>query len=149
MTMMPQYREVFDICGNRAAVRLEDGRVSVVDDSGKPEIIIDRGRRLRFMKGELLGVTGDDGTDSYIDLKTSRTYREKPVVFSYGGEDYGNVELLKVGETFHSRTRKAYASTRGVAVRIVFCFYGFYLKIPDYRVPKNCKLVDSVWSTVF
>ena len=87
--MMPQYREVFDICGNRAAVRLEDGRVSVVDDSGKPEIIIDRGRRLRFMKGELLGVTGDDGTDSYIDLKTSRTYREKPVVFSYGGEDYG------------------------------------------------------------
>ena len=148
MTMMPQYREVFDICGNRAAVRLEDGRVSVVDDSGKPEIIIDRGRRLRFMKGELLGVTGDDGTDSYIDLKTSRTYREKPVVFSYGGEDYGNVELLKVGETFHSRTRKAYASTQGLH-KDSLCFYGFYLKIPDYRVPKNCKLVDSVWSTVF
>ena len=148
MTMMPQYREVFDICGNRAAVRLEDGRVSVVDDSGKPEIIIDRGRRLRFMKGELLGVTGDDGTDSYIDLKTSRTYREKPVVFSYGGEDYGNVELLNVGETFHSRTRKAYASTQGLH-KDSLCFYGFYLKIPDYRVPKNCKLVDSVWSTVF
>ena len=27
-----------------------------------------------------------------------------PVVFSYGG-----VELLRVGETFHSRTKKAYA----------------------------------------
>ena len=78
------------------------------------------------MKGELLGVTGDDGTDSYIDLKTSRTYREKPVVFSYGGEDYGNVELLKVGETFHSRTRKAYASTQGLH-KDSLCFYGFSL----------------------
>lgn len=29
------------------------------------------------------------------------------------------------------------------------CFYGFYLQIPDCRVPKSCKLVDSVWSTVF
>mgnify|MGYP000172917180 FL=1 len=29
------------------------------------------------------------------------------------------------------------------------CFYEYYLKIPDYRVPKSCKLVDSVWSTVF
>ena len=22
------------------------------------------------------------------------------------------------------------------------CFYGFYVKIPDYRVPKSCRLVD-------
>ena len=29
------------------------------------------------------------------------------------------------------------------------CFYGFYLKIPDYRVPKSCRLVDPVWSTIF
>ena len=58
------------------------------------------------------------------------------------------MELLKVGETFHSRTRKAYASTQGLH-KDSLCFYGFYLKIPDYRVPKNCKLVDSVWSTVF
>ena len=29
------------------------------------------------------------------------------------------------------------------------CFYGFYLKIPDYRVPKSCRLVNPVWSTIF
>ena len=29
------------------------------------------------------------------------------------------------------------------------CFYGFYLKIPDYRVPKDCQLVDPVWTTLF
>ena len=66
-----------------------------------------------------------------------------PVVFSYGG-----VELLRVGETFHSRTKKAYASMNGLHKDSI-CFYEYYLKIPDYRVPKSCKLVDSVWSTVF
>ena len=25
----------------------------------------------------------------------------------------------------------------------------FYLKIPDYRVPKDCQLVDPVWTTLF
>ena len=143
VTVMPRYKEVFDTCADRAAVCLEDGRTGVVDDNGKPKIIIDRCRRLRFLKGELLAVTGNDGTDAYIDLKTDRTYREKPVVCSYG-----RVELLKVGETFHSRTRKAYASMRGLH-KDSLCFYGFYLKIPDYRVPKSCKLADPVWSTVF
>ncbi len=143
VTVMPRYKEVFDTCADRAAVCLEDGRTGVVDDNGKPKIIIDRCRRLRFLKGELLAVTGNDGTDAYIDLKTDRTYREKPVVCSYG-----SVELLKVGETFHSRTRKAYASMRGLH-KDSLCFYGFYLKIPDYRVPKSCKLADPVWSTVF
>ena len=143
VTVMPRYREVFDICADRAAVCWEDGRTGVVDGNGNPEVVLDRCRRLRFLKGELLAVTGSDGTDAYIDLHTGRTYREKPAVCCYG-----SVELLKVGETFHSRTRKAYASMRGLH-KDSLCFHGFYLKIPDYRVPKSCKLADPVWSTVF
>ncbi len=46
-----------------------------------------------------------------------------PVVFSYGG-----VELLRVGETFHSRTKKAYASMNGLHKDSI-CFYEYYLKI--------------------
>ena len=91
--MIPQYREVFDICANRAAVRFEDGRTGVVDDSGTPLMVTDRCRRLRFLKGELLSVTKEDGSDCYTDLKTNRTYQERPVVFSYGG-----IELLRVGD---------------------------------------------------
>ena len=68
VTVMPRYKEVFDTCADRAAVCLEDGRTGVVDDNGKPKIIIDRCRRLRFLKGELLAVTGNDGTDAYICL---------------------------------------------------------------------------------
>ncbi len=143
ITVLPQYREVFDLCADRAAVRFEDGRAGVVDDSGTPLMVTDRCRRLRFLKGELLAVTREDGSDCYTDLRTNRAYRERPVVFSYGG-----IELLRVGETFHSRTRKAYASMHGLH-KDSLCFHGFYLKIPDYRVPKSCRLVDPVWTTLF
>ena len=143
ITVLPQYREVFDLCADRAAVRFEDGRTGVVDKSGVLMVVTDRCRRLRFLKGELLSVTKEDGSDCYTDLKTNRTYQERPVVFSYGG-----IELLRVGETFHSRTRKAYASMHGLH-KDSLCFYGFYLKIPDYRVPKSCRLVDPVWSAIF
>ena len=155
ITVTPCYLQVFDIQGERAAVRLKDGQAGVVNASGEPEIMFSEpemsgghDRRLKFLKGELLAVTGTIGrdtisTDFYMDLKTGRTYREKPVVFSYG-----SVELLRVGEIFHSRTRKPYASMNGLH-KDSLCFYGFYLKIPDYRVPNSCKLVDPVWSTVF
>ena len=143
ITVLPQYREVFDLCADRAAVRFEDGRTGVVDKSGVLMVVTDRCRRLRFLKGELLSVTKEDGSDCYTDLKTNRTYQERPVVFSYGG-----IELLRVGETFHSRTRKAYTSMHGLH-KDSLCFYGFYLKIPDYRVPKSCRLVDPVWSAIF
>ena len=143
ITVIPQYREVFDICANWAAVRFKDGRTGVVDESGVPMVVTGCCRRLRFLKGELLSVTKEDGSDCYTDLKTNRTYQERPVVFSYGG-----IELLRVGETFHSRTRKAYTSMHGLH-KDSLCFYGFYLKIPDYRVPKSCRLVDPVWSAIF
>ena len=143
ITVLPQYREVFDICANRAAVRFKDGRTGVVDKSGVLMVVTGCCRRLRFLKGELLSVTKEDGSDCYTDLKTNRTYQERPVVFSYGG-----IELLRVGETFHSRTRKAYTSMHGLH-KDSLCFYGFYLKIPDYRVPKSCRLVDPVWSAIF
>ena len=51
---------------------LEDGRTGVVDDNGKPKIIIDRCRRLRFLKGELLAVTGNDGTDALHRLENGQ-----------------------------------------------------------------------------
>ena len=143
ITVSPRYLQVFDIQGNRVAVRLKDGQAGVVSASGEPEVILGYCRRLKFLKEELLAVTDNAGTVSYMDMKTGRIYREKPVVFSYGG-----VKLLRVGETFHSRTKKAYASMNGLHKDSI-CFYEYYLKIPDYRVPKSCKLVDSVWSTVF
>mgnify|MGYP007032646056 FL=1 len=68
ITVIPQYREVFDICANRAAVRFKDGRTGVVDKSGVLMVVTGCCRRLRFLKGELLSVTKEDGSDCYTDL---------------------------------------------------------------------------------
>ena len=143
MTAKPQYVEVFDTKGDWAAVRFEDHRMGIVDDSGEPRIRIDCYRKLKFLKEDIIAVTDNNGNDFYIDLKVNRTYKEKPAVLPFG-----SVELLRVGDVFLSRTKKPYATMRGLDVNSIY-FYGFYLKIPDYRAPKDCKLVDAVWSTLF
>jgi len=150
MTVRPRYPEVFDICGDWAAVRFGNNRASVVNETGQPGIQLDRCRKMKFMKEDLLVVTDCAGNESYIDLKVNRTYREKPVVLSFGCMElpYGGVELLKVGAFFFSRTGKPYVTMRGVDQNGIY-FYDFYLKIPDYRVPKDCQLVDPVWTTLF
>ena len=78
----------------------------MVNETGQPGIQLDRCRKMKFMKGDLLAVTDCAGNESYIDLKVNRTYREKPVVLSFGCMElpYGGVELLKVGAFFFSRT---------------------------------------------
>ncbi|WP_455666016.1 DEAD/DEAH box helicase [Phocaeicola sp.] len=143
MTAKPQYVEVFDTKGDWAAVRFEDYRMGIVDDSGEPRIRIDCYRKLKFLKEDIIAVTDNNGNGFYIDLKVNRTYKEKPAVLSFG-----SVELLRVGDVFLSRTKKPYATMRGLDINSIY-FYGFYLKIPDYRAPKDCKLVDAVWSTLF
>ena len=54
----------------------------MVNETGQPGIQLDRCRKMKFMKGDLLAVTDCAGNESYIDLKVNRTYREKPVVLS-------------------------------------------------------------------
>ncbi len=143
MTAKPQYVEVCDTKGDWAAVRFKDHRMGIVDDSGEPRIRIDCYWKLKFLKEDIIAVTDNNGNEFYIDLKVNRTYKEKPAVVSFG-----SVELLRVGDVFLSRTKKPYATMRGLDINSIY-FYGFYLKIPDYRAPKDCKLVDAVWSTLF
>lgn len=158
MTAKPWFREVYDVCGSRAAVRLKDnctdvlsvresgpasGGMWIVDDGGRPEVQLDDCRKVKFIREDLIVMTDSWGKKSYIDLKTGRRYKQKPSILSFGG-----VELLKVEEVFHSRTRKAYAAMHGLIEKDL-CFCDFYLRIPDYRVPKECWLVDPMWTTSF
>lgn len=143
LTVRPQYPEVFDVSGDWAAVRWPDHRAGVVDDAGTPRVCLAHCGALKFLKADLLAVTDEKGQPSYLDLQSGRTYKEKPVVLRFG-----SVELLKVGAAFCSRTRKAYVAMRKLDKHSLrFC--DFYLRIPDYRLPKDCRLVDPVWSAVF
>ena len=67
--MSPRYLQVFNIQGNRVAVRLKDGQAGVVSASGEPEVILGYCRRLKFLKEELLAVTDTVGTVSYMDYE--------------------------------------------------------------------------------
>ncbi|ADV44886.1 DEAD/DEAH box helicase [Bacteroides helcogenes] len=131
-----RYLEVFDTKGNRAAVRFEDGRTGVVDEAGKQLIKIDCYRKIKFAKDDIMVVTDKAGKVFYIDLKVNRIYRERPAVLRFG-----SVEMLKVGDVFFSRTKKAYVTSPLLDKRELI-FIGFYLRIPDYNIPKNCKLVN-------
>ena len=108
MTVRPRYPEVFDICGNRAAVRFGNNRAGVVNETGQPGIQLDRCRKMKFMKGDLLAVTDCAGNESYIDLKVNRTYREKPVVLSFGCMElpYGGCGAAEGGSVLFQPYRK-------------------------------------------
>ena len=71
MTVRPRYPEVFDICGDWAAVRFGNNRAGVVNETGQSGIQLDRCRKMKFMKEDLLAVTDCAGNESYIDLKVN------------------------------------------------------------------------------
>lgn len=148
VTAVPRFLQVFGVEGTRAAVKLENGTGAVVDGSGTVAERFGKVDGMRFMKDDLLMVTAQAGrgpAESYVDLRNGRVYSRRPVVVRLG-----NVELLKVGAVYYSRTRKVsefddwYTEDRGV-------WMGFYLKIDDYRavsptfsVGKDGRILDEV-----
>ncbi len=54
------------------------------------------------MRNNFLTVQKPNGRSDYIDLYNLRSYREKPEV-----RRFGDVEMLKVGRMYYSRTKKS------------------------------------------
>ena len=123
ITAKAQYRTVFDVKGNLAAVRFDDNRIGIVDGKGNIRMKLDRYRYMKFLPDEIAAVTDNAGHTFYIDLKTSKLYNIKPEVLKFG-----KIEMLKVGMLYYSRTRHVYKSPLGMN-----CFdllpRGFYLRI--------------------
>ena len=131
ITAKAQYRSVFDVKCNLAAVRFDDNRTGIVDGSGNIRIRLGRCRNMRFMPDDIIAVTDNAGYASYIDLKTSKPYDVKPEVLKFG-----NIEMLRVGMLYYSRTRHVYKSPLGMN-SFDLVPRGFYLRIytnlSDYR----------------
>lgn len=123
ITAKAQYRTVFDVKGNLAAVRFDDNRTGIVDGSGNIRIKLGRCRNMRFMPDDILAVTDNAGYASYIDLKTSKPYDVKPEVLKFG-----KIEMLRVGMLYYSRTRHVYKSPLGMN-GFDLVPRGFYLRI--------------------
>lgn len=98
----PVFVTVFDIRHDMAAVRLSDKNCGLVNACG--EIIRKEGycQSMKFMRNNFLTVQKPNGRSDYIDLYNLRSYREKPEV-----KRFGDVEMLKVGRMYYSRTKKS------------------------------------------
>lgn len=98
----PVFVTVFDIRHDMAAVRLSDKICGLVNACG--EIIRKEGycQSMKFMRNNFLTVQKPNGRSDYIDLYNLRSYKEKPEV-----RRFGDVEMLKVGRMYYSRTKKS------------------------------------------
>ena len=123
ITAKAQYRTVFDVKGDLAAVRFDDNRTGIVDGSGNMRMKLGRCRNMRFMPDDIIAVTDNAGHASYIDLKTSKLYDVKPEVLKFG-----KIEMLRVGMQYYSRTSHVYKSPLGMN-SLDLVPRGFYLRI--------------------
>ena len=138
ITAKAQYRTVFDVKDNFAAVRFEDNRVGIVDGNGNIRIKLNRYRYMKFLPDDIGAVTDNTGHTFYIDLKTSKLYNGKPEVLKYG-----RIEMLRVGMVYYSRTKHVYKSPLGIN-SFDLVPRGFYLRIYT-GLADNCKFrhIDS------
>lgn len=131
------YAKVFDIRHDQAAVRFRNKTCGLVDADGKT--IWEGGQyvSMRFTRNHFLTVQTPDGRFHFFDLHSQRMYNERPEV-----KRFGEVELLKVGRTYYSRTKKRYVNNQnltsdGITDR------RFYVAIFDYKTPPSCCIRNS------
>ena len=94
---------------------------------------------LKFMPDDIAVVTDNDNRTFYIDIKTTRLYKEKPEVLKYG-----RIVILKVGGLYYSRTKHVYKSHSGMTDFDIIS-RGFYLLIYNYSTCNyKFKYIDSV-----
>ena len=138
ITTKAQYRTVFDVKDNFAAVRFEDNRVGIVDGNGNIRMKLNRYRYIKFLPDDIGAVTDNAGHTFYIDLKTTKLYNGKPEVLKYG-----RIEMLRIGMVYYSRTKHVYKSPLGIN-SFDLLPRGFYLRIYT-GLADNCKFrhIDS------
>lgn len=131
------FLKIFDIRYNLATVRFKDGMYGLADTDGKELWKTHQCKSMRFAKDHLLAITSVDDKVYYVDIYSFRTYEKKPEI-----KQYGNIELLKVGQTYYSRTRTVY--THRVSMNNEYIYKeNFYLAIFDNHIPSSSHYDDA------
>ena len=139
ITAKAQYRTVFDVKGNIAAVRFDDNRTGIVNGDGNIRMKLERYRNMKFLPDDIVSVTDNAGHTFYIDLKTAKLYNVKPEVLKFG-----EIGMLRVGMLYYSRTKHVYKSPLGMN-GFDLVSRGFYLRIYNSLAdnPKFKKIDDE------
>ncbi len=131
---------VFDIRYGMVAVRFRDKRCGIISSSGEVAWKQDKYQSMKFGRNYMAVVTLLSGKDCYVDLYNFRIYEKRPEV-----KKIGNVELLKVGRVYYSRTKTVYACGRRVDGRCI-SDQGFFLVIFDDDMPFLSDKYDVAWN---
>ena len=138
ITVKAQYRTVFDVKDNCAAVRFDDNRTGIVDGNGNIRMKLERYRNMKFLTDDIASVTDNAGHTFYIDSKTAKLYNQKPEVLKFG-----KIEVLRVGMLYYSRTKDVYKSPLGIN-GFDLVPRGFYLRIYNSLADKpKFKKIDG------
>ena len=62
------------------AVRFKNWSVGIVNETGEIKMQLGRFKKLKFLKDKLLAVTDNRGKMSYIDLRSGKSYKQRPKV---------------------------------------------------------------------
>lgn len=144
ITVTVQYLTVFDVRDRLAAVKFNDYRTGIVDAEGKVRMRLDRYRCVRLLPDKIVAVEDNACHTFYIDLKSEALYNEKPKVLRFG-----QIEMLKVGMQYCSRTKHVYKSC-SIMNDFNIIPKGFYLKIYDSSPFRHeVKQVDSRHSLLY
>lgn len=134
------YIEAPLIYRNRAAVRSRDRRIALLDGGGKKVWEALHCRAVRFTRNDFLVTVAGNGKERYTDLHSLRSYETLPEV-----RHYGAVELLRVGRTYYSRTKRVYENAWNVSRHGVIR-HRFYVTLYDPQAPAGSR--PSVGNTL-
>ena len=115
----------FDIRYDMAAVRLQNKKIGIVNAEGRTICEVGYFMSAKFVRDYFLMVKTQGGSEQYVDLYNFRLYENRPTV-----KRYGNIELLKSGHAYYSRTRSIYINCQGIENGDI-SYQGFYLTVFD------------------
>lgn len=131
------YARVFDIRQDLAAVRFRNKRCGLVDAGGRNVWEGGQYQSMQFTRNQLLTIQTTDGKFHFFDLYALKIYNKRPEV-----KRFGKVEMLKVGGTYYSRTKKRYVNNQNLNSDDIID-HKFYVAIFDYKTPPFCSIQNS------
>ena len=130
------FAEVLDIRYGMAAVRYADRQCGLIDSSGDEVGLKRYCRMMKFSKSHFLTVVMPDGRKRFVDLYSMQEYGERPTVVCFG-----NIEMLKTGRTYYSRTKHLYVNRQDISEEFIH-YHKYYVAVFDYD-PSEASAIDK------
>lgn len=132
------FTKIFDIRYNLAAAKFKNGSYGLVEPTGKELWNTNKCKSMKFTSNQMLAIISPDNKKRYMDLHSLRIYEKKPEI-----KRYGNIELLKTGQTCHSRTKNIYTYRLSMNNDYIYK-ENFYLAIFDNKMPQSAHADTAV-----